>query len=254
MTRTSDGQRDDPSRRASRRWTLLRAGWIGRLRPGDWIARIRPVGRGAGTSRLLFLDDDPCRAEAFLKDHPQAVWVTTVPDCLARLAEPWDEVHLDHDLGGKIFVDSSDTDCGMEVIRWLCKEARPHLRQARFFVHTHNSTAGLLMVLLMRAGGYKAEFRPFALDLEKLLARNETGPQPGAEPPSAPALRTRLLGSLRSLRGTLAGLATWRTRLRLAGGRGPLSAWAHRRSGERTGSPLAHPPGEAQPNSSPCEP
>ena len=38
----------------------------------------------------------------FLKDNPRAVWVTTVPDCLACLAEPWYEVHLDHDLGGKI--------------------------------------------------------------------------------------------------------------------------------------------------------
>ncbi len=138
--------------------------------------------------RLLFLDDDPNRAEVFLKDHPDAVWVTTVPQCLARLAEPWDEVHLDHDLGGKMYVDSTDTDCGMEVIRWLCKEPRDHLKEALFFVHTHNATAGLLMVLQMRGGGYRAEFRPFGLDLERLLAHNEPEPEsdPDDEPPQPP--------------------------------------------------------------------
>lgn len=112
-------------------------------------------------------------AEIFLKENPQATWVTTVAECLARLDQPWDEVHLDHDLGGKTFVDSQDQDCGMEVIRWLCKEPRAHLKDSRFFVHTHHAAAGLLMVLQMRGYGYKAEFRPFGLDLARLLAPNE---------------------------------------------------------------------------------
>jgi hypothetical protein len=149
-----------------------------------WFSRLRPAASPAPPShRLLFLDDDPGRAETFLKDHPAAVWVTTVPECLARLAEPWDEIHLDHDLGGKVFVDSTDADCGMEVIRWLCKEPRPHLKGALFLVHTHNVTAGLLMVLAIRASGYEAEFRPFGLDLERLLAHNEPEPEPAPEAP-----------------------------------------------------------------------
>jgi hypothetical protein len=109
-----------------------------------------------------------------MQDHPEAIWVTTVAECLARLEEEWDEVHLDHDLGGKTFVDSSAEDCGMEVIRWLCKEPRHHLKQTLFFIHTHNAAAGLLMVLQMRGGGYQAEFRPFGLDLDRLLARDES--------------------------------------------------------------------------------
>jgi hypothetical protein len=155
---------------------------------------------------MLFLDDDPHRAELFLKDHPQAVWVTTVPECLARLSESWHEVHLDHDLGGKMFVDSADTDCGMEVIRWLCKEPRAHLKSSLFFVHTHNAAAGLLMVLLMRCGGYKAEFRPFGLDLEKLLAHNETEPIPEAG--ACPKPPVRFADRLRSF------WRTWVARLR----------------------------------------
>ncbi len=154
-----------------------------------WIRRLR-------SPRLLFLDDDPKRAEAFLDKHPGAIWVTNVPDCLARLAEPWDEIHLDHDLGGKIFVDSADVDCGMEVIRWLCRHQPSHLRATRFYVHTHNSTAGLLMVLLMRKGGYRAEYEPFGIDLRKLLAHNE--------PESLWSRWTSLLESARKLARTIA--------------------------------------------------
>ena len=109
------------------------------------------AGRATDASRVLFLDDDPARAESFLSENPQAVWVQTVEECLARLVETWEEVHLDHDLGGEVFVDMNKTDCGMEVIRWLCRERRDHLTSAHFFVHTHNSLAGLLMVLQMQA-------------------------------------------------------------------------------------------------------
>jgi hypothetical protein len=115
------------------------------------------------------------RAEAFLIENPQAVWVQTVQECLSRIVENWDEVHLDHDLGGKTFVDTNENDCGMEVIRWLCGQPRDHLRQTLFYVHTHNSLAGLLMVLQMRSSGYKAEFRPFGVDPARLLADVDDG-------------------------------------------------------------------------------
>jgi hypothetical protein len=140
----------------------------------SWLSRLRErKSEPAPPLRLLFLDDDSTRAETFLGRNPQAVWVQTVCECLELLVETWDEVHLDHDLGGKTYVDVNDIDCGMEVIRWLCTEPREHLRTTRFFVHTHNSVAGLLMVLQMRSSGYRAEFRPFGFDLALILAHNE---------------------------------------------------------------------------------
>ncbi len=123
--------------------------------------------------RILFLDDDPARAENFLGRHPEAVWVQTVEECLEQMLEVWEEIHLDHDLGGKQYVNLNQPDCGMEVIRWLCKEPRDHLKKTRFLVHTHNSIAGLMMVLQMRVSGYSAEFRPFGFDLAEILAHNE---------------------------------------------------------------------------------
>ena len=111
--------------------------------------------------RMLFLDDDPIRAASLAATRPEAVWVTTVEDCLEQLEEPWDEVHLDHDLGGETFVDHERQDCGMAVVRWLCEEPRPHLQTARFVIHTHNPNAGCVMSLHLQVKGYRAEVRPF---------------------------------------------------------------------------------------------
>jgi hypothetical protein len=149
----------------------------------DLVGSFNETGHTArtGRRRVLFLDDDPVRAIAFLAENPDAVWVKTAAECLERLSASWEEVHLDHDLGGRIMVDTSDDDCGMEVIRWLSLEPRTHLHETQFFVHTHNFAAGLLMVLTMREGGYKAEFRPFGHRLERLLARNDPGDPKCAE-------------------------------------------------------------------------
>jgi len=131
----------------------------------------RAAAHGAGveppsaSDRILFLDDDPDRARAFLGRHPEAVWVQTAGECIARLAERWDQVHLDHDLGGEIFVDSSRDDCGMEVVRWLCSQPQEPLPNTWFFVHSHNADAADLMVRSLLQYGYQAVYRPFGIDV-----------------------------------------------------------------------------------------
>ena len=69
--------------------------------------------------------------------------------------------HLDHDLGGEVFVDHERDDCGMAVVRWLCAQPRLHLKTTRFFVHTHNLNAACLMVLQLQLMGYDVQVRPF---------------------------------------------------------------------------------------------
>ncbi len=127
-------------------------------------------------TRRLFLDDDPARAGSFLAVYPDAVWVTTVADCIARLAEPWDEVHLDHDLGGEQHVDVARDDCGMAVVRWLAFEPRPHLKRTRFLVHSHNGVAAYVMMLQLKGLGLTASASPFG-----------EGRWRPAPPPSPPA-------------------------------------------------------------------
>lgn len=143
--------------------------------------------------RVLFLDDDPGRARAFLARHPEAVWVETAEECISRLAEEWDQVHLDHDLGGEIYVNSDRLDCGMEVVRWLCAQPRAHMDETLFIVHTHNAEAAKSMLISLRDRGYQAVYRPFGVDLydwcdaEELDEILDEGP---CEPAPAPLTLT----------------------------------------------------------------
>jgi hypothetical protein len=142
--------------------------------------------------RRLFLDDDPERASEFLAVYPDAVWVETISACIEGLQTPWDEVYLDHDLGGEQYVDVARDDCGMAVVRWLALQPRRHLKSTRFIVHSHNAVAAYVMVLQMKALGFKVEASPFGLGRWR------------ENPPATLRLRSRALawfGSIRWWRG-----------------------------------------------------
>lgn len=140
--------------------------------------------------RVLFMDDDARRLEVFLDRCPEAVWVRSAEACIARLANSWDEVHLDHDLGGEQYVDPNREDCGMAVVRWLCETPRPQHRDARFFIHSCNLAAASLMVECLLRNGYTAESRPFGFDLVDLLTFEEFSPRQIAQ--AARARRARI--------------------------------------------------------------
>ena len=146
--------------------------WAQPLPPGpsiftliaQWQSRVRFRETNSMVSlpapQILFLDDAPERAAAFLAAHPSAVWVRTVEQCIELLEQPWDEVHLDHDLGGEVLVDHERADCRMAVVRWLCEESRPHLRETRFIIHTHNPNAACMMVLHLQVMGFPGPGKP----------------------------------------------------------------------------------------------
>lgn len=113
--------------------------------------------------RVLFLDDDPGRAEVFLAEQPHAIWVQTAADCIVKLSEPWDEIHLDHDLGGEHFVDTDRDDCGMAVVRWIVETPREHLKTTRFLIHSHNVNAATVMGFQLTMSGFHTEVRPFGV-------------------------------------------------------------------------------------------
>jgi hypothetical protein len=160
----------------------------------------------ASPSRILFLDDDPRRASEFLALNPDAVWVQTVGECLERLSEAWHVVHLDHDLGGEIFVDSSRADCGMEVVRRLCDEGPiAHLAGTFFVVHTHNMNAAGVMVNRLREAGYETIYRPFGLDVLRWLDEAEEDGSPSSPPPSQPPRATSWLEWLRQFAPRMGG-------------------------------------------------
>ena len=81
-----------------------------------------------------------------------SVCMQTVEQCLNLLEQPWDGVHLDHDLGGEVLVDHERADCGMAIVRRLCEEPRPHLRDTRFiFILPRQVSSACCCILTRRA-------------------------------------------------------------------------------------------------------
>lgn len=119
--------------------------------------------------KVLFLDDDPKRLFKFKSYIPSAVLAATAEEMvqlLSELEETAKCVFLDHDLGGRVFVDSSDKETGMEVVRWIVQN-NPDVQ--RFVVHSLNYEAARVMVEELITAGYKAEYIPFPdLDYDSL--------------------------------------------------------------------------------------
>ena len=108
---------------------------------------------------VLFLDDDPHRQVVFQAKVPSATQVWNAKDCIAQLAsQDWDEVHLDHDLGEEIYVDSELPNTGMEVCRWI-QANHPKIR--RIVVHSFNAPAAWRMVSTLKDAGYAVVYIPF---------------------------------------------------------------------------------------------
>lgn len=109
-------------------------------------------------TRILFLDDCPMRAKAFLSHYPHAVVVTSAKACCEQLWHgQWDECHLDHDLG-ETNEDPRKPNTGSGVVRWIVM-AKPDVRQ--FIVHSYNAPAAQAMVADLERAGYYVVRAPF---------------------------------------------------------------------------------------------
>lgn len=121
---------------------------------------------------IVFLDDDPARAAIMHNrmtetDRNRTIWCTTVKETITTLRDyigRLELVCLDHDLGGKHYVDSAREDCGMEVIRWVEKQPKSYLDQARkvkWSIHTWNLPAGKRMKERLQHLGFDVSYKPF---------------------------------------------------------------------------------------------
>lgn len=96
-------------------------------------------------TRILVLEDDPERHKAFknrfaeLQSDATYTIVETAQDCESLLkSEEYELIFLDHDLGGKVFVDSKDLNTGAAVARWIAKNKESILGDPIFIVHSLN--------------------------------------------------------------------------------------------------------------------
>lgn len=109
--------------------------------------------------KILFLDDDLRRRKIASRELRVGNALCIVEDAnqaILSLTEmgPFDEVYLDHDLGGEIFVGSELPDTGMEVVRWIV-EHKPEI--GKVIVHSLNEVGADMMATFLRDAGYIVE-------------------------------------------------------------------------------------------------
>lgn len=124
--------------------------------------------------RIIFLDDAHQRWYKFQSKIPQAVRAETAEECirLIRDSAKIDWLFLDHDLGGEAYVDSSREDCGMEVVRFLCKDNLTKTI-SNIVVHSHNVVAAEEMYNKLKDAGYTVKLVPFYNLIEAIELKPE---------------------------------------------------------------------------------
>ena len=122
--------------------------------------------------KILFLDDSPARQEWATKHFPghDLIQPTTAAAAIDILEHdgPFDLVHLDHDLGGETYAESSRADTGFEVVRWIVRE-KPTIPE--IVVHSRNAPAGHRMTATLRKAGYAARYQAFDRMVDGLPAK-----------------------------------------------------------------------------------
>lgn len=116
------------------------------------------------THKVLFLDDRSKRLHAALEKYKNSdlTLVCTVQECIKMISEnEWDIISLDHDLGFEEYTNSLLPGSGMEIVRWMERNARwcrQHLHKTMIIVHSSNEPAGVQMVdrisTIFREEGY----------------------------------------------------------------------------------------------------
>lgn len=74
---------------------------------------------------IIILEDSMERVKKFRRNFPHAEFYDTAKDCIDAMRDKTEPfvLFLDHDLGGMIYVDSKDTNTGMEVVREIERDS-----------------------------------------------------------------------------------------------------------------------------------
>lgn len=107
----------------------------------------------------LFLDDCPNRCKSFRSNFPFATIVNDADSCIEQLkSQAWDQVFLDHDLGGTTYQDTNEKNSGSEVVRWIV-ENKPVV--GLFVCHSLNGPARQNMFHSLKGAGFRVCEIPF---------------------------------------------------------------------------------------------
>lgn len=110
--------------------------------------------------KILFLDDNPTRTEKFIREIPWADCVFCAQDCIDYLKdnENLTALFLDHDLGGKVYVEENEKNTGSEVVRYLIDNPK---KIEWIIIHTLNFPASLNMESKLQQFNYDVIKIPF---------------------------------------------------------------------------------------------
>jgi hypothetical protein len=117
---------------------------------------------------ILILEDNPIRIDIFKNlFKSQTLFITDKVDIAIKACEDivFDIMFLDHDLGGKIWVDSSEENTGYNFLRLLVnfnnQNMTPIQKNALCYVHSMNPIGANNMVNLLHDYGRDAIWCPF---------------------------------------------------------------------------------------------
>ena len=113
--------------------------------------------------RILILEDDPQRVcrfrELFKALEVELRHVATAADAIALLhSDRFDAVFLDHDLGGRVYVDSDEPNTGFQVAKALPETLN---RSSFVVVHSWNPGGTEKMLDVLQRKGCRAQAAPF---------------------------------------------------------------------------------------------
>ena len=103
---------------------------------------------------ILFLDDNKERTHLFARFFPNALTCEHAEEMNRLINEnPNSIVFLDHDLDGRVYVDSSEINTGSEVVRFIVKN-NPKIKT--IVIHTMNDKVNSKMKSDLLSSGYNA--------------------------------------------------------------------------------------------------
>lgn len=135
--------------------------------------------------RIFILEDDPARIVAFehvLIGHDVTIckWLmgmkynthrSSDDGAFVRFKPPYDLILLDHDLGGRQMVDSTEVETGYQFAKWLVNNhPTTDGKGPLVIIHSYNPDGARNMAHALRDGGYgKIDINPFGPTVLKYL-------------------------------------------------------------------------------------
>lgn len=120
--------------------------------------------------RVFILEDDPQRQDAFI-DVLTGADVQICADVVSARAVfrgPYDWILLDHDLGGRVFVDSDEDNTGYQFAKWL---ADTHPQDgASVVIHSWNVVGAMQMERALQDAAWSVLRVPFGTTVLKAIA------------------------------------------------------------------------------------